>query len=185
MTGTTLETERLRLAPLGQDEMEDLHLLWTRPEVRRYLWDGEIIPEAQTAAILRQNAALFAERDFGLWGVRRKDSPILQGFGGFWHFRDPPELELILGFRSTAWGQGLATETGAALIRHAFQDLAFHEVRGSTDAPNERSARLMQRLGMELERREVVGGLDTVFYAIGRSAWSPSDAAYRAEPGRG
>jgi ribosomal-protein-alanine N-acetyltransferase len=173
MVGKIIETERLRLTPFVPAEMEDLHLLWTRPEVRRYLWDGEIIPEAQTTAILRQNAALFARRGYGLWGVRRKDSDVLQGFGGFWHFRDPPELELILGFRSTAWNQGFATEAGAALVRHAFQDLGFDEVRGSTDAPNERSARLMQRLGMEFERREVVGGLDTVFYAIRRSAWSP------------
>ncbi|HEX2077970.1 MAG TPA: GNAT family N-acetyltransferase [Longimicrobium sp.] len=182
MAGAIIETERLRLTPFAQDEMEDLHLLWTRPEVRRYLWDGEIIPEAQTAEILRQNRALFAEHGFGLWGVRRKDSPILLGFGGFWHFRDPPELELILGFRSSAWGKGLATETGSALVRYAFEALGFDEVRGSTDAPNERSARLMQRLGMEFERREVVGGLDTVFYSIRRSAWSPADAAYPVEP---
>ena len=182
MAGAIIETERLRLAPLVQEEMADLHLLWTRPEVRRYLWDGEIIPEAQTTEILWQNAALFAREGYGLWGVRRKDSPVLQGFGGFWHFRDPPELELIVGFRSTAWNRGFATEAGAALVRYAFQELGFDEVRGSTDAPNERSARLMQRLGMEFERREEVGGLDTVFYSIHRSAWTASDAAYRIEP---
>ncbi|HEU0076067.1 MAG TPA: GNAT family N-acetyltransferase [Longimicrobiaceae bacterium] len=181
MTGAIIETERLRLAPLAQDEMEDLHLLWTRPEVRRYLWDGEFIPEARTTEILRQNAGLFAREGYGLWGVHRKDSPVLQGFGGFWHFRDPPELELILGFRSTAWNKGFATEAGAALVRYAFEALGFDEVRGSTDAPNERSARLMQRLGMQFERREVVGGLDTVFYSILRSAWSPSDASYHVE----
>lgn len=147
----------------------------------RYLWDGEIIPEGQTAEILQQNAALFAEHGYGLWGVRRKDSPLLLGFGGYWHFRDPPELELVLGFRSTAWNQGLATETGAALVRHGFEALGFDEVRGSADAPNERSARLMQRLGMEFERREEVGGLDTVFYSIRRSAWRLSDAPYHVE----
>ncbi|HEU0298400.1 MAG TPA: GNAT family N-acetyltransferase [Longimicrobium sp.] len=182
MAGAIIETERLRLTPIAPDETEELHLLWTRPEVRRYLWDGEIIPDAQTTEILRQNAALFVKHGFGLWGVRRTDSPLLLGFGGYWHFRDPPELELILGFQSSAWNQGLATETGAALVRYAFQELGFDEVRGSTDALNERSARLMQRLGMEFERREEVGGLDTMFYSIRRSAWRPSDAAYRFEP---
>jgi RimJ/RimL family protein N-acetyltransferase len=56
--------------------------------------------------------------------------------------------------------------------------LDFAEIRGSTDAPNERSIRLMQRLGMEYEKRLVVGGLDTVFYYLRRSGWRPAAGAY-------
>ena len=166
MTGTIIETERLRLAPLAQDEMEDLHLLWTRPEVRRWLWDDQVIPPEQTDEVVAESGRLFGERGFGLWGVRDPASDALLGFGGFWHFRDPPELELVLGLAPEHQGRGLATEAGRALIGHAFATLGFAEVRGSTDAPNAPSVRLMERLGMAFERRETVAGLDTVFYHV-------------------
>lgn len=51
----TLETPRLRLAPFETREAAELHALWTRPEVRRYLWDDEIISAELTAEILEKN----------------------------------------------------------------------------------------------------------------------------------
>jgi RimJ/RimL family protein N-acetyltransferase len=165
MPADTLGTERLRLDPFREEEAEELHALWTRPEVRRYLWDDRVVPPGQTREIVRESRALFAARGFGLWSIRERGEPALCGFGGYWHFRDPPELELILGLAPERWGKGLATEAGRALVRHGLDALGFAEVRGSTDAPNQRSRRLMERLGMRFERREVVGGLDTVFYA--------------------
>ncbi|HEX5725576.1 MAG TPA: GNAT family N-acetyltransferase [Longimicrobiaceae bacterium] len=98
-----IETERLRLRPFELEEAEQLHALWTRPEVRRYLWDDQVIPPEQTAEILQGNRELFATHGFGLWSIRQKAAPALCGFGGYWHFRDPPELELILGLVADYW----------------------------------------------------------------------------------
>lgn len=162
-------TNRLAMAPFECHEAAELHALWTRPEVRRYLWDDEIIPAELTAEILEKNQWLFATEEYGLWSVRELGSPVLLGFAGFWHFREPPELEIILGFAADVWGRGYAQESGRALIDYAFQKLGFIEVRGSCDAPNQRSRRMMERLDMTLERQEVVGGLDTVFYRIARN----------------
>ena len=40
----TLETERLILRPWSLDDIDALHQIWTDPQVRRYLWDDEVIP---------------------------------------------------------------------------------------------------------------------------------------------
>lgn len=163
-----LATPRLRLAPFRPSEAGALHELWMHPEVRRYLWDDQILPPEQTAEIVGQSEEYFRERGFGLWSVRLRDREELAGFGGFWYFRDPPELELILGTAPGLQGSGVATEAGAALIRYAFEQLGFSEVRGSADAPNRASLRVMEKLGMTPERRSTIKGLDTFFYCIRR-----------------
>jgi len=179
MRAHVLETARLRLAPFRAGEAGELHRLWTEPPVRRFLWDGRVVPPEQTAGIVRDSLRLFAADGFGLWSLRLRDGGELAGFGGFWHFRDPPERELLLGLAEAWWGQGLAAEAGRALVRFAFEELGFDAVRGSTDAPNRASVRVMEKLGMEFERRETIDGLDTVFYAVRRDGWRPDGAEYR------
>lgn len=38
-----LETARLHLRPCQAADAEVLHLMWTDPDVRRYLWDDRVI----------------------------------------------------------------------------------------------------------------------------------------------
>lgn len=166
LTPDIVETGRLRLRPVRSDDAAGLHSLWILPEVRRYLWDDQIVPMEQTRSIVERSRELFSSRGFGIWCVDDRLESTLVGFGGFWYFRDPPELELLLGLHPERWHQGLATEAGLALIRHGFGALDFHVIRGSTDAPNEASIRLMARLGMRFDRRETVDGRDTIFYRI-------------------
>ena len=155
-----------------------LHRLWTRPGVRRFLWDDRILSERETEEVLRQNVRLFDEAGFGLWGMRLPGSGELAGFAGYWYFRDPPECELVFGVTPERWGQGLAPEAGEALLRIGFEELGFAAVRASTDAPNAASVRVMEKLKMSLERRAEVAGRDSLFYMLPRTRWQPADAPY-------
>lgn len=178
MTAPELKTPRLRLAPFRADEATLLHQLWMDPLVRRYLWDDQVIPPEQTAEIVRTSEELFREHGFGLWSLRLREAGAqgdLAGFAGYWHFREPPELELLFGLAPVAWGRGLAAEAGRALLRYAFEDLGFAEVRASTDAANQTSVRALEKLGMRRERRSEAQALDTLFYSLRREDW-PGEA---------
>lgn len=170
-----LDTPRLRLAPFRTDEAGLLHQLWMDPGVRRYLWDDQVIPPEQTVEILTKSEELFRQHGYGLWSLRLRDEGPqpgeLAGFAGFWYFRDPPELELIFGLAPAAWGRGLAVEASRALLRYAFEELGFSEVRASTDAENQASLRALEKLGMRCDRRSTVQGLDTVFFGLRREEW--------------
>ena len=85
---------------------------------------------------------------------------------GFWTFRDPPELELLYGLGRAYWGQRLATELATAIVEYGIRQLHVREIRASTDPPNEASVRVLERLGFTLERRVVVAGRDTLFFAL-------------------
>ena len=171
MLSREIISERLSLRPIEVDNVEALHSLWTDEQVRRFLWDGEVIPLERTRKIVETSCTLFDECGFGIWGIRERSSDELLGFAGYWHFRTPPSLELLVGVASGHWNRGIATESSRCLIRYAFEDLGFRTVEASTDSGNAASIRVLEKLGMLLQRREVVDGLETVFYRLTRDDW--------------
>lgn len=38
-----IETNRLRFRQLTRKDLDDVYQMWTDPQVRKYLWDDEII----------------------------------------------------------------------------------------------------------------------------------------------
>lgn len=172
MTPPTIETTRLRLRPFTLDDVDDLHRLWTEPGVRQYLWDDEIIPRERAESIILSSLASFETNGYGLWALLTALEDALIGFCGFWSFHDPPRLELLYGITPAYWNQGLATEAARAMIRYGFEELSFERIEASTDAANLASSRVMERAGMSFWRREHTNGLETVYYAISREAFS-------------
>ncbi|HUE96077.1 MAG TPA: GNAT family N-acetyltransferase [Longimicrobiaceae bacterium] len=143
-----LRTPRLVLDPVRKGDAIVLHAHWTDPEVREFLWDGKVVTRQQVAEVVETSDRLFAEAGAGLWAMR---SPAGAFFGcaGFWYFHEPPELELIISLSPSSWGTGLASEAARALVDHAFSALGWDFVQASTDAPNERSLKLIRALGMQ------------------------------------
>ena len=162
------ETARLCLRPLVAADLDELHRLFTQPGVRRYLWDDEVISRERTASVVERSIALLETDGYGLWGISLKGEVPLVGFCGFWHFHDPPQLELLYGLGEEHWHRGLATEAAIAMIRHGFEVLRFDRIESSTDAANVASVRVMERAGMRFWKREITNGLDTIYYAVGR-----------------
>jgi [ribosomal protein S5]-alanine N-acetyltransferase len=153
----------LQLTPVEAADLEALHALWTGPGVRRFLWDGESIPVDRTREAIETSARLFAGSGFGLWAIRDAHARLV-GFAGFWHFREPPELELLYGLAEDAWGRGYATEAARAVVAYGHDTLQMPVIRASTDRANVASVRVLARLGFCETRRETVGGLDTLFF---------------------
>lgn len=164
MNALDLRTPRLVLRPLTASDTAPLHQLWTAPGVRRYLWDDEIVSPERTAGVVEESQRLFARSEYGIWGAHRLEDDALAGFGGFWFFRDPPELELIYGVDEAHWRRGLATEIARALLAYAIDRLGWDVIRASTDVPNVASSRVLEKLGFTHERDMAVNGRDTSFF---------------------
>ena len=166
MLETTLISARLSLRPLGHEDLEVSHSIWTSAGVRRFLFDDEVMAISRAREMLATNTRLFAECGFGLWGASMHGDSRLIGFGGFWYFREPPELELVYGVVEDKWGRGYGTELAAGVVAHGFHVLGMASIRASTDADNEASHRVLEKLGFRLIRRGTVGTLDTLFYEL-------------------
>jgi [ribosomal protein S5]-alanine N-acetyltransferase len=162
----TLHTARLTLRPWTLDDIDELHALWTRPEVRRYLWDDQTITRERAEATVRDFMAPQDER-LGGWLVRDRSSAALVGFAALIR-REPGDPELMYGLAPEWWGRGLATEAAQAVLAYAFSGLDCPRVTAATDVPNVASTRVMERLGMRFTHRGTLNGLDTVFYELRR-----------------
>ena len=161
-----METERLKLRPFAADDLDDLHAMWTDPDVRRYLWDNRELSREDTAAIIEQSVGLQKDEGAGLWAVERLDRPGLVGFGGYWYFGDPAKLQILFGLQPEHWGMGLATDLAQCLIQYGFGTLRLRRVIGATDRANVSSQRVMEKAGMRFLERVRNRDQDLMYYAI-------------------
>lgn len=166
MTTFILETDRLRMRPVTLEDIDEIHLIWTDPGIRKYLWDDEIIQKDRVLSVVETSVKQFEKNRHGLWIVLQRDCDEMIGFCGYWHFHDPPQLELLYGLLTEHWGEGFAPEMAKAMMRYGFEDLQFDRIVASTDGANAASVRVMEKCGMKFWKRENSNGLDTIYYSI-------------------
>ena len=156
-----LETERMVLRRLTQDDAENLFELDSDPEVMQYLTGG--VPNTR-AVILEKTMPRFLGcyehyDHLGYWAAIEKTSG---AFMGWFHFRpyreNPEETELGYRLKKTHWGQGFATEGSEALINKGFRELGVTKVVATTMSVNVRSRRVMEKVGLRFEMEFVYPG---------------------------
>lgn len=113
---------------------------------------------AETAAFIAQMEHSFEQRGFGLWPLELAGEAPFVGCVGL--LEVPGELPFApaveIGWRLAGpwWGRGLATEAASAVIGYAFEELRLSELVAYTASRNERSRRVMGRLGMRHDAGE-------------------------------
>lgn len=163
----TLHSSRLTLRPWFVEDIDELHALWIRPEVRRYLWDDVTITRERAEATVREFMAPQEAEGIGGWLLLDRETGAVAGFAALIR-REPGDPELMYGVAPEWWGRGLATEAGRAVMTYAFGVLGCERVTAATDLPNIASVRVMERLGMQLTHRGTLNGRETVFYEARR-----------------
>ena len=168
MNSLSIETPRLRMRPFEPGDVDELHRVFIDPGVRRFLLDDQIVSREWVEEEINASIARFKAGSAGLFCVFAKDDGILMGFCGFRPFFEPPELQLLYGLLPAYWSRGFATEAARAMIEFGFGELGFDRLVASVDVPNITSVRVLEKLGMTIDRRETINGLDTAFYILGR-----------------
>lgn len=171
-----LSTERLVLRPFCLDDVDALHSLWADREVRRYLFDGEVQARESVVEMVETSVAGFEEVGYGFFSLRRRQAPTdIMGFSGFRPFDEVGVVEMLFAVEPAHWGRGYATEASREVLRYGFEQCDLRRVVATTDTPNQRSVRVLQRLGLFFEKRRERHGLDTVYYAMTADEFRASD----------
>ena len=93
-----------------------------------------------------------SRRGFCPWSVEEQESGAFIGFVGLHEVPDElafaPAIEVGWRLAREFWGRGYATEAAASSLGFAFEQLNVDEVVSMTSELNERSRRVMERLGM-------------------------------------
>lgn len=174
----TLHTPRLTLRPFEQSDAQDLFELQSDAKVLEF-WDSP--PWTDRSAIARfMDGNLRREREgTGIRVVIERNSD--GAFLGWCTFNswNPEFRSASLGYCLTerSWGQGYATEAAQSLLAWAFETLDLNRVQAEVDTRNAASARVLQKLGFQLEgtlRQDCTVNLvtsDSWVYGLLRSDW--------------
>ena len=145
-----LTSERLLLRRWKDADLEPFAALNADPIVMEHL--PAMLSRAESDAFVARIEAHFDAHDFGLFAVAVRATGEFIGFVGLWpaSFDAPftPAVEVGWRLARTAWGHGYATEAARAAVRDGFERLGLDEIVSFTAQVNERSWRVMQRIGM-------------------------------------
>jgi aminoglycoside 6'-N-acetyltransferase len=147
-----LETERLLLRRFGPEDATALAAYRSDPNVSRYQsWISPV--SVEQARVLVAELAVGEPRDDGWfqYAVERKGRPGLIGDVGV-HRRDAGrQAEVGFSFAVEHQGRGYATEAVRRVVEYLLVEEGLHRVTAECDARNDRSARLLERVGFRRE----------------------------------
>ena len=143
-----------------------------------------LLDRAASDELVDRILAHWAEHGFGLWAVERHVDGMFIGFAGIYrpsfetHFT--PAVEVGWRLARGAWGNGYATEAAEAAVRFGFEQAGLDEIVSFTVPANERSRRVMERIGMhrnpadDFDHPRIPLGHPLrrhVLYRLGRADW--------------
>jgi RimJ/RimL family protein N-acetyltransferase len=149
-----LETERLVLRPYEESDAEAFHGIRSQPDVVRYLYEEPLTAEQarEKVTLLAGSRSLEAEGDWVSAAIVVRESGAYVGDVAF-HWASVRHRTGEVGFvlDPAHQGHGYATEAARAIVDWGFGTFGLHRVIGRTEARNDASARVLERLGMRLE----------------------------------
>lgn len=178
----TLDTERLHLRRMTDDDAEHLLALNRDPAVMRYLLPD--MPETSEEMVARALPYYrsFHGTPFGYWAAVERAGGQWLGWFLFRPEHDPVPGQVELGYRLTraAWGHGYATEGSRALVARGFTEHGVQVVVADTMVANAGSRGVLEKVGLRLVKAwhdpasdHLPGGeLGEVGYALTRDEWA-------------
>ncbi|HEX9948351.1 MAG TPA: GNAT family N-acetyltransferase [Allosphingosinicella sp.] len=145
MLGPTLETPRLILRPPMEEDLDGFAAMMADEEAARFVGGQQARSGAWRG--MAWMAGSWALRGYGMFSVIEKSSGRWVGRVGPWQPEGWPGSEVGWGFHRGAWGKGYATESAAASLDWAFDQLGWDDVIHCIAPANEPSARVARRLG--------------------------------------
>jgi len=148
-----VQTARLTFRDLTVDDFDAVHAYASDPEVTRYTAFGPNTVE-QTREFLQRHVEESAQADrttynFGL--VHTQTKRLIGSCGLMRSSPNGPQFGFGYVLHKDWWGQGLASEATAALIRFGFEELRAHRLWAHVFVGNAASERVLRKLGFRYE----------------------------------
>jgi [ribosomal protein S5]-alanine N-acetyltransferase len=147
---------------LKRSDYEDVEQLYRNHKVRKYL--GGVREEASIGAVL--DYMLNATKESYYWVVREKNTAEFIGLISIDQHHNGIDLEVSYQLLPKWWGAGFATEVVQHIVNYALNELKLSRVIAETQSANTSSCRLLERIGMQLEKKIYRFGAEQAIYSI-------------------
>lgn len=168
-----IETERLILRRITNDDVNEIFELRSNPETMKYIPR----PLVKTTEDALEHVAMIEEKivsNVGInWGITLKGNSKVLGIIGYYRMQ-PENYRAEIGYMLLPdfHGKGIISEAVNRLITYGFDDLKLHSIEAVIDPENIASEKVLQKCGFvkeaHLKEAEFYEGkfLDKVIYSL-------------------
>lgn len=185
-----LQTTRLRLREIEEEDWLVFHALHSDREVIRYIpFDLPTERESQERVAEQiEDACTQPRRNYGFAVVDRTKEVVIGWCQLSWHYDNclKGETELSYVLHRGYWGQGIATEVTQRLLQFGFEEMDTHRIFATCLPTNIASWRVLEKIGMKQEghlRRHLWirdGWHDSLLYGISDHTYRQRQHIHRA-----
>jgi len=147
-----LESERLILRELSENDIDDIFEYASDPEVSIFLpWNTHISID-ESKDFLKMSHKSFQTTDNIDWGIELKSESKLIGAISIRKWNDDNrcgDIGYVLSRKY--WGKGITTEALRSVIKFGFEKLNANRLEAHCDENNTASYRVMEKVGMKYE----------------------------------
>ena len=163
--GKVLETERLTLRHLTEDDVDAIYAVVGDPLAMKYY--PRTFTREDAAGWVARCQERYRKDGYGLFAVVTKADGAVIGDCGLMRQDVEGESLLEVGYhlRRDCWGHGYATEAARACMDYAFRKFAADQVVSLIVPENQPSRRVAERNGMQVEREVIFHDLPHLLYA--------------------
>jgi [ribosomal protein S5]-alanine N-acetyltransferase len=172
----TIETSRLRLRPLQQEDAPAFFEVWSDPEAMRYFSFSPMQNLGQAEARVADKLKSLSDGTSVICVIESMDThDVLGDCALFNGVANCQRADIGFCLRRKYWGKGYMLEAADALIEHGFNNAGLRRIEADVDPGNRSSIQLLERLGFQregyLRERWMIDGeaMDTVLYGLLRS----------------
>jgi len=148
-----IETERLILRQIQASDADALFALFSDEEIMEF--SGGKLPHRsveESRGFIRQLEQWYERHEGIEWGITCKGEDIVIGTCGFHSFDEGfHRAETGYELHRAYWQQGIMSEALRAILTFAFATMGLHRIEAVVDEGNERSQRILRKLGFTHE----------------------------------
>ncbi|TAE14087.1 MAG: N-acetyltransferase [Oscillatoriales cyanobacterium] len=148
----TIETERLLLRKITLNDASDMFEYASNPEVSEYtMWSTHTSIE-DTKYFLKSLTKMYKRKELVDWGIVHKAEKKFIGTCGYveWSMTHS-RAEIGYALSARYWREGYMSEAVNAIIEFGFREMLLNRIVGRCEVNNIASARVMEKVGMQLE----------------------------------
>nr|WGD92036.1 GNAT family protein [Bacillus subtilis] len=147
-----LETERLTLRQMTDQDAEAIFACFSNHEVTRYYGLENLESIEQAISMIQTFVALYQEKRGIRWGIERRDTKELIGTIGF-HALAQKHRRAEIGYEIIPehWRNGFASEVISKVVSYGFSALGLSRIGAVVFTDNEASNRLLLKMGFQKE----------------------------------
>jgi ribosomal-protein-alanine N-acetyltransferase len=166
-----IETQRLILKPMSEEDAFNLFQLNNDPEVIRYTGDSSFNSIKEALNFIHSYKDLYNNYGCGRLSTFIKETGEYIGWCGLKYLPNKNITDIGYRFIKHFWGKGYATESAAACLDDGFKRLQLNKIIATAMKENIASINVFKKLGLKYQNDADCGCQPGVVYAITKEEW--------------